>query len=202
MIEIKNLNKCFDEQVIFNNLSVSFKPHMINILTGPSGCGKTTLLRMISQLDTQYEGAIGHIPERISYVFQDDRLLPWYDVETNLRFVLHDCFDKQEVNDIIVHYLKAVQLYGHRHKRPSELSGGMLRRAALARAFVYPAPLLLMDEPFKGLDIDLKMELIDLFIKLQEEEEKTVLLVSHDPAVIDKLHGTQYVLKEHTIFKV
>ena len=199
MITMSRLSKYFGDQLIFSDLNVTFKDKGINIISGPSGCGKTTLLRIIAGLDTDYQGALHHVPDRISYVFQDDRLLPWVDLEANLRFVLSDSMEEDEMHPIIRHYLRAVQLYDHRHKLPSELSGGMLRRAALARAFAYPAPLLLMDEPFKGLDQALKDELIDLFLALQSTEKKTVILVSHDASVLKRLDGTHHLIKDHTV---
>ena len=186
-IRIKGLTKRFDEHAIFNNLSLEISTGRVIVLTGRSGCGKTTLLRMISGLDTDYSGCITGVPETKSFMFQEDRLLPWCDVRKNLEFVLKDVMGKHEMHHVIDSMLEAVDLVGHEYKKPDKLSGGMQRRVAMARAFCYPADLLVMDEPFKGFDAGLTEELISLFERLYSGSGKTVLLVLHEPDIIARL---------------
>ena len=186
-IRIEALTKRFDEHVLFNNLSLEIPLGRVLALTGRSGCGKTSLLRMISGLDTDYSGSITGVPEAKSFMFQEDRLLPWCDVRKNLEFVLIDVMGKDEMRGVIDSMLAAVDLAGHEHKKPDELSGGMQRRVAMARAFCYPADLLVMDEPFKGFDAGLTDELISLFESLYAGSGKTVLLVLHEPDIIARL---------------
>ena len=138
----------------------------VTALTGPSGCGKTTLLRMIAGLDTDYTGNIRGVPDSISFLFQEDRLLPWYNVEQNIGFVLREVMGKTQAQEAVRSIIADVQLTGHEDKMPDALSGGMQRRVAMARAFCYPSSLLLMDEPFKGFDEQLTFELVTLFEKL------------------------------------
>jgi NitT/TauT family transport system ATP-binding protein len=195
MINVKNLNKQFHNQIIFDNLSLTFEENKVNLITGPSGCGKTTLLKLIAGLDQDYTGTIENIPEKIAYVFQEDRLLPWMSVEENIRFVLKSIMEASQAIEITQQYLHGVHLYDHRDKYPSQLSGGMQRRVAIARAFAYPSTLLLMDEPFTGLDEVLKNELIGTFLELQNQVHKTTLLVTHDLTIIESIGDKIITLK-------
>jgi len=186
-IRVESLTKKFGDQVLFNGINIEIKKGGITALIGGSGCGKTTLLRMICGLDKDYTGQIIGVPDRKSFLFQEDRLLPWYNVKKNIEFVLRDAMEKERIATVVSQIIKDVQLDGHEEKLPSALSGGMQRRVAMARAFCYPANLLLMDEPFKGFDLKLNLELISLFHRLYADSGKTVLLVAHEMELIDRL---------------
>ncbi len=186
-IRIKSLTKEFGDQILFNDMSLDIKKGSITALIGGSGCGKTTLLRMICGLDKDYSGIISGVPDRVSFLFQEDRLLPWCNVKKNIEFVLKDMMDKEQTETLVSQIIKDVQLNGHEQKLPSELSGGMQRRVAMARAFCYPASLLLMDEPFKGFDLKLNLELISLFKELYADSGKTVIIVAHEMELIERL---------------
>jgi len=186
-IRIESLTKHFHKQVVFDNFSVTIPSDKTTLITGPSGCGKTTLLRMISGLDKRYHGKISGVPHKISYLFQEDRLLPWFTLKENVEFVLRDVFAKDEASKIALAMIKSVRLGGHEDKFPVKLSGGMQRRTALARTFCYPCDLLIMDEPFKGLDAKLKLRMIALFDELFVQKNKTIILVSHDETLIERI---------------
>lgn len=186
-IIVESLTKKFGDQALFDGIDLEIKTGGITALIGGSGSGKTTLLRMICGLDRNYSGHITGVPERISFLFQEDRLLPWLNVRENIAFVLNDVMEKEQIPDTVSQIIKAVQLDGHDTKHPFELSGGMQRRVAMARAFCYPADLLLMDEPFKGFDLKLNLELIALFLTLYEGSGKTVVLVAHETELIRRL---------------
>lgn len=186
-IRITNLTKRFGDHVLFENLNLDLPAGQVVALTGRSGCGKTTLLRMITGLDKDYTGTITGVPDKISFMFQEDRLLPWYDARRNLEYVLRDVMDKEAMAAAVESMIEAVGLKGHEHKKPDELSGGMQRRVAMARAFLYPADLLVMDEPFKGFDAALTEELVALFERLYIGSGKTVLLVLHELDIIARL---------------
>lgn len=175
-MEILNIEKRFGETLILDKISLTIYPKQINVILGPSGCGKSTLLQIIAGLDKDFDGCINGItPCKLAYVFQEDRLLEWKSVEKNILYALSGKVEKERLLD----YGKALGLSEYLKYRPSQLSGGLRQRVNLLRAFLYPASLLLMDEPFKSLDIQTKEETINLFLRVQKEKEVTVLLVTH-----------------------
>lgn len=148
-------------------------------LVGPSGCGKTTLLNIIANLDTQYQGkitlALGNKKPNIGYVFQSPRLLPWRTVRENIELALGS-----PQPDIIDLLLEAMQLSNIQHKYPKHLSLGMSRRISIIRAFAINPDILLMDEPFVSLDAPTARKVRGLLIKLWQQRPHTVLFVTHD----------------------
>ena len=192
-IKLNNITKTYNNEIVFKNFSIEFIPNEIHIILGPSGSGKTTLLNIISRLETVDSGNISN-NNLVSYVFQEDRLLPWLNVYKNIEFVLKSKINKKEREKIIKKNLKMVKLEKHYFKYPNELSGGMQRRVALARAFSYPSNLILMDEPFKGLDLKLKKDIISDFLNLFNSSNKTVILVTHDIEEAKLLNGIIYNL--------
>ena len=171
MISFQNVSFAYDNKPIINDLSFSLPSGGIFRFNGPSGCGKTTLLRLLAGLETPLSGTITR-PEglTLSMVFQENRLLPWLTAEENVAFV---CSDPVRVEQA----LKAVLLWEDRQKYPEELSGGMQRRVAIARALAYGGDLLILDEPFTGLDEQL-CHVIAAAI-LHEYADKLILLVTH-----------------------
>jgi NitT/TauT family transport system permease protein len=145
-------------------------------LVGPSGCGKTTLLRIISGLDRGYEGEV-RLPAdaRIGVVFQEPRLLPWRNVEDNIRIFAPEAPD-EAIDDLF----DALSLSEHRFHLPGELSLGLARRVALARALAIQPDLLLLDEPFVSLDAALAQELRREIATVIDERRVTTLIVTHD----------------------
>ncbi len=180
-IEIKNLYKSYGRLVICQDFNIILEENKITGILGPSGCGKTTLLNIIAGLEEYQRGTIkGLGGKTFSYIFQEDRLLPWSTVKENIRFVLDSIYDDQKAEKIANQYIDMVGLKEYAHYYPKQLSGGMKQRVAIARAFAYPADILLMDEPFKGLDLELKTGLIQSFLKLWKQDKRTVIFVTHD----------------------
>lgn len=180
-LEIRGLNKSFGNLKLFKGFTINFDKGMINCILGPSGCGKTTLLNLISGAIDPDKILINDFREkRFSYVFQEPRLLPWRTAEENLIFTLKDTIPGNELNAKAREYLKLVELDDFMNFYPSKLSGGMKQRLSLARAFSFPSEVILMDEPFKALDMKLKTSLMEKFRKLWKKDRRTVIFVTHD----------------------
>ncbi|MDM8534531.1 ABC transporter ATP-binding protein [Clostridiaceae bacterium HSG29] len=174
MIEISNLSKKYNENIIFKSFNLTIENNQITTILGPSGCGKTTLLNLISEIDTDYSGDItGLNHNKISYIFQEPRLLNWLTVYENIELVENN-------EELIKNILEIVDLENDINLYPPDLSGGMKQRVSIARAFCYPSDLLLMDEGFIGLDLKMKLELIKYFIKIWQNNKKTVIYITHD----------------------
>lgn len=145
-------------------------------IVGPSGCGKTTMLRIIAGLDGDYEGSLaGTARNRIGMVFQEPRLLPWRSVEDNIRLAAPDLDEPK-----LAALLDVLGLSTHGAHYPGELSLGLARRVALARAFAVEPDLLILDEPFVSLDAELANRLRDELALLVDRRPVTTLLVTHD----------------------
>ncbi|KOA18712.1 bicarbonate transport ATP-binding protein CmpD [Clostridium homopropionicum DSM 5847] len=193
-VQIKNLYKAYGTHVVFDNLNLNFIKNKITVLLGPSGCGKTTLLNIISGIERKYGGEVILRDSSISYIFQEDRLIPNLTAFENVAFVLKSTMSKEETEKTVNTYLSLVKLMDYKDMFPEKLSGGMKRRVAIARAFAYKSRLLLMDEPFKGLDQKLKNEIIEEFLKIHNEDKRTIILVTHDIKEAEALGDEIYTL--------
>lgn len=176
-----------DNIVALQNLNFSVAAGRFVALVGPSGAGKTSLLNIILGLDDDYEGEVlingqkirrcDRYPAKLGCMFQEPRLMPWLTVAQNLELVLDDSPDK---NDHVQKLLEQVGLSGRETSYPGQLSGGMQRRAALARAFAVNPNLLLMDEPFLSLDDPSADRLRHLLLMLWRDLRPTVVFVTHN----------------------
>jgi len=181
MIELKNISVSFGEKQVLRSFSCRIESGKHYALFGPSGCGKTTLLRVIAGLQKPDSGDVIYTPDTaMAFCFQEDRLLPWYTVQKNIVLALPREIqkDKENAARIAQSWLERVGLKGEGEAYPSELSGGMKRRAALARALALDAPVMLMDEPFRALDEASHSEMLSLVRSLSQG--KTLILVTHD----------------------
>jgi len=200
MLSIKRLNKRYDKLEIFKNFNIQLKEKEINCILGKSGCGKTTLLNIIAQIDNNYEGQLeGFKNKTFSYIFQETRLLDWYNVYKNIEVILPKEEKKEE---IIEKYLKLVGLYEYKEYYPQQLSGGMKQRLSIARAFAYKSDILLMDEPFKGLDPAIKKNILISFIELWEQDKRTIIFVTHDIDEAILLGDDIYILGERPLKEI
>lgn len=180
MDQVKNINKYYDDLKVLEDISIVFPKNKTTCILGPSGCGKTTLLNIISGITKMDSGEIIGFDEDISFVFQEDRLMEWKNINDNMEFVLKNKMDKRQRKLTIDKYLKLVDLEEYKYYYPRKLSGGMRQKISILRAFAYPSKILIMDEPFKSLDISSKQLLIYFFKKLRTIENRTCIIVTHD----------------------
>ncbi len=192
IIEVNKLSKLFEQNNIELQALVdaSFKicSGEFVCLLGPSGCGKSTILNIIAQLDKNYQGSVevlgkplGHANIKVGYVFQEPRLLPWLTVEENLIFAMkYAGIAKQDMPKIIKTNLELVGLLGFEKSYAHQLSGGMQQRVSIARAFSTNPDVLLMDEPFSGLDEITARTLRKELVRIWEQTGKSILFVTHN----------------------
>ncbi|MFS2003496.1 ABC transporter ATP-binding protein [Duganella sp. CT11-25] len=185
-IVVNNIKKNFKDLQVVGGVSLSVKDGEFVAIVGPSGCGKSTLMKIIagfdepSEGDVRIDGVVRHGPSPKGIVIsQHGSVFPWLTVQQNLMFGLtgdgHG--DKFALAD---HYAEMVGLKGFENSYPHELSGGMLKRAELARAFVVKPEILYMDEPFSALDALMNLKMRTELLRILSEERHTVLLITHD----------------------
>lgn len=181
-MKLIDIKKSYGKNLVFDGFNLDIEEGKITVILGESGCGKTTLLEIICGFINDYTGEVkfeDDISNGISYIFQDDALIPWKTVHENMEYVLKDKMDG-DLDLYITQYLKMVKLGDYANEYPQVLSGGMKRRVGIARAFAFPARYLLMDEPFEFLDLKTKTDIIKDFKKIQKLENKTVIFITHD----------------------
>ena len=174
MISVSNITVCFAEKTVLDGFSLAVPEQGITALSGPSGCGKTTLLRVLAGLQKPQAGTAS-LPGPVSLLFQEDRLLPWRTVGQHITDVLPKA-RRGEVG----RWLELVELAGEQARYPAQLSGGMGRRLALARCLACGGALLLLDEPFAGVDAQRAGRILARIRALGTP----VLLTSHQEAVL------------------
>lgn len=173
LLKIDGLTKKFDGETVINDLTYSIEGKFFLTILGSSGCGKTTLLRILSGVLKPDGGTVHLSCERLAFVFQDDRLIPWITARENIKIVSPGC----DVNG----YLRLVGLEDHGGKYPSQMSGGMKRRLNIARAIAFEPDLILMDEPFNSLDVVMKDHLLEEIKEIWHERKLSIVMVTHDP---------------------
>ena len=179
-VTVKGLAVAYGEKRVFDGFDIAFPAGEISVVMGGSGVGKSTLLNAVAGL-VPCEGDIERPEGGISYIFQKDRLIPSISVHKNLDLVLRGVIrDKAERGERIDEMLKRLEISDKAEKYPSELSGGESLRVAMARAFLFPSDVLLMDEPFRALDIGLKFRLLNALEELLASSPRTVIYVTHD----------------------
>jgi NitT/TauT family transport system ATP-binding protein len=204
-INVENLSFGYSEKAVFNGLSAEFDElDRPLVILGPSGSGKTTLLKLLGGLLKPLSGEINFSADMktktesgtpaAAFMFQEPRLLPWLPILENIRIPLEKVFGKEEARARALNYLSMVSLEEKGKVFPEELSGGQAQRISMARAFAWPAPVLLMDEPFQSLDIPLRINLMDLTLSLLEKEKRLLIMVTHDPREAVYMGGRIIVL--------
>lgn len=187
-LEVKNLVKKFGDLLVLDDISFNVRENEFLCIVGPTGCGKTTFLNSLSKL---YDITSGEIlingepvnlkKHNIAYIFQEYSNMPWLTIRQNVEFGLRI---KRLPEDVIKeradYFLNMVGLMKFENYYPSQLSASMLQRAAIARAFAVKPEVLLMDEPYGQLDIELRFRLEDELIRLWKEVGTTVIFITHN----------------------
>lgn len=187
----ENLCKSYQQKPVLQNLSFSVKSGERILITGPSGCGKTTLCRILAGLEQPDNGTLtGFSGAQVSMVFQEDRLIRHLSALENVLLVVKKGVQTKEEARAA---LSAVGLTQQDIQKPvARLSGGQKRRAAIVRALLAPGEVLILDEPFKGLDGDTRTKVIDYVKKMQRG--RTLFLVTHEAAETEAMGGTPLAL--------
>lgn len=192
MIDIQNLSKVFRSggttHVALQKVNLKIDKGEFVSFVGPSGCGKSTLLNMIAGLIQPSEGSLLYegepvvgINQKVGYMTQKDTLLPWRTTEANISVPLEiRKISNAEKKEKVMRYIDMVNLRGFENHYPMQLSGGMRKRAALARTLIYDPDTILMDEPFGALDAQLKLVMQDELLRIWRETQKTIIFVTHD----------------------
>ncbi|MFA5523095.1 MAG: ABC transporter ATP-binding protein [Tissierellales bacterium] len=190
-LELKNLSVTLSDKKILKSINLMVEDGEFISLLGASGCGKSTMLKTIAGLINQSEGSVildGNIADKIPahkrrtiIVFQNFRLFPNMTVWENVSFPLKILgVEKKQAREKALELLKKVKLEGYENRSVDELSGGQMQRVALARALAAEPIVLLLDEPFSSLDMNLRKDMRELVSELQKEYKITTILVTHD----------------------
>ncbi len=174
MLELRDISVSYGEKTVLQHCDLNLMSGERIALMGPSGCGKTTLLRIALGLHTPDFGTVKRYFSRVSAVFQEPRLLPW---RTALENVMLPIAGRTDSRDAAVSHLEKLELADAVGLYPDELSGGMQQRVSLARAMVFAPDLLVLDEAFKGLDVELRGRVLTLLAG--SLQNTSVLLATH-----------------------
>jgi len=189
---------------VLDDISFEIADHSFTSILGPSGCGKSTILNLIARLDNHSSGQISIEGDRIGFVFQQSRLLNWRTVIENVILPLEQRkFERDAVRKLAEKYLALGGRVGYENYYPLQLSGGMQQRVAIARALAIDPDILLMDEPFSGLDEITARKLRQELLRIWQETGKTILFVTH--SISESIFLSQQILivspKPARIFK-
>lgn len=171
-MKVENVSKSFGEKKVLKDFSATFKEGVTTAIMGESGCGKTTLLRIIAGLEKADGGEVRKAGARVAYLFQEDRLIESLSAFDNIRLVSKA--SDEEIKAMLFEMGLGADIDG----KVADFSGGMKRRVSIARALLFDAPLVLLDEPFRGLDEQTKLKVAAVMQK--SLAQKTVILVTHD----------------------
>jgi ABC-type nitrate/sulfonate/bicarbonate transport system ATPase subunit len=169
-------NAAGERQHVLAGINFALGAGEVGVFVGPSGCGKSTMLRILAGLDRDFRGRVSRPSgARLGMVFQEPRLLPWRSVEDNVRLAAPEA-DEAKLSDLF----SVLELNAHRSHFPGELSLGLARRVALARAFAIDPDFLILDEPLASLDDALAARLREQIAMLVDSRSVMTLLVTHD----------------------
>lgn len=185
---VQDITKAYGEKSVLSSLNLYFKEKEITCIMAPSGFGKTTLLNCMMGLEMPDTGEIKGMPGRFSAVFQEDRLCEQFSALTNIQMVCGNHVTK----DLIGRHLEEAGLFESSSLIVSKMSGGMKRRIAIVRAIIAEGELVILDEPFKGMDTDTRIRMIN-YIK-RHQNKRSILIVTHNAQDAELLGGRLAIL--------
>lgn len=194
IVRLKNINKIYENNIIYKDFSIDFEENKIYVITGDIGTGKTTLLNIIAGIAPIDGGrVIKDESVKISYLFQENRLLENQSVYHNLKFVLEKSIPNEEIEKQVDYYLKLFGLYEYKYSNVIKLSGGMKKKLAIVRALMITNyNLLILDEPFNNISLNQKKEIMEK-IKKYKNINSTIIIVTHDLENVKEF--ADYVIK-------
>lgn len=213
LIDLKNISKSFDDQLVLDDLNLYIRENEFLTLLGPSGCGKTTTLRILGGFETPDTGCVifddkditklSPNKRQLNTVFQRYALFPHMTIAENIAFGLKiKGKSKSYINDKIKYALKLVNLDGYENRMPDSLSGGQQQRIAIARAIVNEPKVLLLDEPLGALDLKLRQDMQYELIRLKNELGITFIYVTHDQEEALTMSDTIVVMNQGYIQQI
>lgn len=187
-VSVKNLTKSFGDLLVLNDISFDVKDHEFLCIVGPTGCGKTTFLNSLTKLYDIDQGSItlngqpiDPKKQNIAYIFQEYSTMEWLTVEENIGYGLRiKHVDPAVIKERVHNVMEIVGLTKYANYYPRQLSASMLQRVVIARAFAVEPELLLMDEPYGQLDLQLKYHLEDELLNLWKKTGTTVIFITHN----------------------
>lgn len=187
-VKVQNLTKSYGDLLVLDNISFNVKESEFLVIVGPTGCGKTTFLNSLTKIIDINGGSIKLDGENVdprkhdlAYILQEYSTFPWLNVEQNIAYGLKIKGMKKEIiEERVEEAIDMVNLEKHRKYYPGELSASMLQRVVIARAFATKPDLLLMDEPYGQLDLNLKYKLEDELLRLWEQTKTTIVFITHN----------------------
>ncbi|MBN2461342.1 MAG: ATP-binding cassette domain-containing protein [Candidatus Cloacimonetes bacterium] len=217
MIELKNLTVAFSDKIVLDNIDLTFRKNENTVIVGKSGCGKSVLVKTIAGLIIPVRGivlidgedifslrrkALHRVRKKLAMLFQGAALLDSLNVYQNVALPLfeHTSLTEDQIYEIVSSKLAIVGLHGIHTIMPAELSGGMKKRVALARAIIMEPEYIIYDEPTTGLDPGIAAEITELIMLLQETLNVTSLVISHDLDFIEKISNRIVMINEKKIF--
>ncbi len=203
ILQFHNLAKSYGDKRLFSNVNLCLEQGQIVGIVGPSGQGKSTLLKIAARLVEPGEGKITIAADRIGYVFQEPRLFPWYSALDNIAIALYPLgYSKKEALQYGRELLQKMGLAGFESYYPDELSGGMKQRVSICRAVSISPELLLLDEPFTGLDQGLRLSIRSYLQDIFEDFPAAIIHVTHDTRELLDNTCAVYTLTDHGLVMI
>ena len=216
MIKIKNLTVSFDDQTILENINLTIPENEITVIVGESGCGKTVLMKTVEGLYQPDAGEIliddkeifslkrkevQKIRQQMAMLFQNSALFDSMNIFQNVALPLYEHSKKTdaEIREIVEQKLRLVGLENILTKMPSNLSGGMKKRVALARAIILEPKYIIYDEPTTGLDPSIASDIIGLIRRIHKTLQITSIVITHDLECIQKINGKMIMINDRKI---